>query len=245
MSTESTIIIQARKALAEGTEIDVHVPDDIESVSFSFADGTSCSSISEWFSVSRERGLNDIKLSASEKIIKRRPFGSAYEHTDIVCLWKDGKASRFIRMENWKDGKGSITFNETHYDDDYKKLLCIEDNTEEYKQVLLELKALAEKIKYEYFARAFDTAYRILDGTATPNHDNAPYYIKDLSDDLKNIMLARNVSYVFGGMGSWNDDPRGVSEEMGLGDEYERLTNALIMNMRKSLFYVTNTCFLN
>ena len=48
------------------------------------------------------------------------------------------------------------------------------NNTEEYKQVLLELKALAEKIKYEYFARAFDTAYRILDGTATPNLDNAP-----------------------------------------------------------------------
>ena len=63
MSTESTIIIRARKALAEGTEIDVHVPDNIENVSFYFADRTTCSSIAEWFSVSRERGLEDIKLS--------------------------------------------------------------------------------------------------------------------------------------------------------------------------------------
>lgn len=245
MSTESTIIIRARKALAEGTEIDVHVPDNIESVSFSFADGTTCSSIAEWFSVIRERGLKDIKLSVPEKEIERHPFGAAYEHTDIVCLWKNGKASRFVRSEKWKDGKGAIEFKDIHFDGEYKELISVENNTEEYKQVLLELKALAEKIKYEYFARAFDTAYRVLDGTATPNHDNAPYYIKDLPDDLKDIMLARNISYVFGGMGSWNDDPRGVSEEMGLGDEYERLTNALIMNMRKSLFYVTNTCFLN
>ena len=153
--------------------------------------------------------------------------------------------SRFVRNENWKDGKGTIEFKEIHFDGEYKELVSVENNTEEYKQVLLELKALAEKIKYEHFARAFDTAYRILDGTATPNHDNAPYYIKDLSDDLKDIMLARNVSYVFGGMGSWNDEPQGASQEMGLRDEYERLTNALIMNLRKALFYVTNTCFLN
>jgi hypothetical protein len=45
-------------------------------------------------------------------------------------------------------------------------------------------------------------------------------------------------------MGWWNDDPRGKAEIMGLKDEYDRLTNALIYNMRKALVYVTNTCFM-
>ena len=56
MSTESTIIIRARKALLEGTDIDVHVPDYIESLIFILMDGFSCSSITDWFSTIRERG---------------------------------------------------------------------------------------------------------------------------------------------------------------------------------------------
>lgn len=38
MSTESTIIIRARKALSEGTDIDVFVPDYIESLKFILMD---------------------------------------------------------------------------------------------------------------------------------------------------------------------------------------------------------------
>ncbi len=243
MSTESTIIIRARKALLEGTDIDVHVPDYIESLIFILMDGFSCSSITDWFSTIRERGIKDIKLSAPEKEIKRKLLGAAYEHTDIICFWEDGHVSRFVRSEQWYNGKGDIVFHENPFDGDYKDLLAVEDNTVEYKQVLLELIELAEKIRYKCFAQIFNTAYRILDGTVTPNFESAPYYVKDLSDDLKRIMFARNMSYVFGGMGSWNDDPEGTAEKMGLEDEYGRLTNELIMSMRKSLFYVTNTCW--
>lgn len=243
MSTESTIIIRARKALSEETDIDVFVPDYIESLIFILMDGFSCNSITEWFSTIRERGIKDIKLSEPSKEIKRKPLGSAFEHTDIICFWEDGHVSRFVRSEQWNNDKCDIVFHENPFDGDYKDLLVAEDNTVEYKQGLLELIELAKKIRYKCFAQIFNTAYRILDGTVTPNYESAPYYVRDLSDELKRIMFARNVSDVFGGMGSWNDDPEGTAEKMGLEDEYGRLTNELIMSMRKSIFYVTNTCW--
>ena len=244
MRTESTIIIRARKALLEGTDIDVRIPEYIECLTFILMNGFSCNSITEWFSTIRKRGIKDIKLSAPEEEIKRKLLGAAYEHADIICFWGDGHVSRFVGTEQWNNGKGNIVFHENLFHGDYKDLIAVEDNTAEYKHVLLELKDLAEKIRYKCFSQIFYTAYKILDGTVIPNYESASYYVKDLSDDLKKIMFARNVSNVFGGMGAWNDDPRGKAEIMGLKDEYDRLTNALIYNMRMALVYVTNTCFM-
>lgn len=74
--------------------------------------------------------------------------------------------------------------------------------------------------------------------------ENIPYFLVGMPPHLINIIGATKQSYVFGGMGWWNDDPRGQAEIMGLKDEYNRLTNELIYNMRKALVYVTNTCFM-
>ena len=118
------------------------------------------------------------------------------------------------------------------------------DNSSDYKNVLSELMIFAKKIGYEVFNSFFDTVYKLLDGSLDMSTENIPYFLVGMPPHLINIIGATKQSYVFGGMGWWNDDPRGQAEVMGLKDEYNRLTNELIYNMRKALVYVTNTCFM-
>lgn len=243
MCTESTIVIRARKALATGTDIDIHVPENIESTTFYFRNGRFANSFAEWWNLCKEFGIQDIKLSAPKKDVYHFPFGAAFEENTIICFWNKRDVSQFRINHECVDNKRKMTFYEERFDHDITEVLNAYDNTEDYKHVLHDLSALAEKIGYGHFSSMFDTAYEILDEASTSNHDNAPYYLKDLPDRLKSIMLARNYSYVFGGMGSWNDEPCGAADEMGLGNEYNRLTDELILSMRRSLFYVTNTCW--
>ena len=57
MRTESTIVIRARKALATGADIDIHVPKDIESTTFYFRHGRFANSFTEWWKLCKELGI--------------------------------------------------------------------------------------------------------------------------------------------------------------------------------------------
>lgn len=50
------------------------------------------------------------------------------------------------------------------------------------------------------------------------------------------LFEAANLADVFGGMGSWNDHPWAQAQEMGLLDQYERLSE----NVRLALLYAIN-----
>ena len=49
MSTESTIIIQTRRALASGSDIDLQLPRYVKEMKFIFNDGITARDASEWF----------------------------------------------------------------------------------------------------------------------------------------------------------------------------------------------------
>lgn len=242
MSTESTIVMRARTALKTNKKIEIEVPEHITTIQFKFMRGLTCYGIEDWYDFCRNNGMVDIKMSAPSDAIERNPFGSAFEKDDIVCLWNGGIATAFSGQTDWENGKGTIIFVESEFKGEITELYNVLDITEDYKENLKELKEFAEKIGYKYFGRSFDMAYRLLDNSVTPNYDGIPHYMKDLPERMKTIMMVRHISYVFGGMGSWNDDPAGVAQSMGIKDEYERLTNELILNQRKALFYVTNEC---
>ena len=243
MSIESIIIIQARRALANGSDIELQLPGYLKEMNFTFNDGRTVRDAGEWFSLCRDRKIKDIKISMP-LTVEQHPFEGTNETYDIICVWDNDKISRFIRNEHWED-EGFVYI--------YKEADCLEymddiadpvDNTTEYKYVLSELMVFTKKIGYEVFNSFFDTAYKLLDGSLNMSTENIPYYLVDIPVRLKNIMGATKASYVFGGMGWWNDEPRGHAEMMGFREEYNRLTDELIYNMRKSLVYVTNTCFM-
>ncbi len=49
ISTESTIIIQARRALANGSDIDLQLPKYLKGIKFVFNDGITAKDADEWF----------------------------------------------------------------------------------------------------------------------------------------------------------------------------------------------------
>ena len=243
MSTESTIIIQARRALANGSDIDLQLPKYLKGIKFVFNDGITAKDADEWFSQCLNRNIKDIKIS-SALTVEHHPFEGTNETYDIICVWDNNKTSHFIRNEHREDREFVYTYKEEVCEESVDDLVSVADNTTEYKDVLSELMIFAKKIGYGAFNSFFDTAYKLLDGSLNMSTENIPYYLEGMPMHLINIIGATKQSYVFGGMGWWNDDPREKAEMMGLKDEYDRLTNALIYNMRKALVYVTNTCFM-
>ena len=243
MSTESIIIIQARRALANGSGIELQLPEYLKGMEFTFNDGSTAKDAGEWFSQCRDRKIKDINISLP-LTVEQHPFEGTNETYDIICVWDNDPISRFIRNEHREDREFVYTYKEVVCSEYNDEIVDPVDNTAEYKNVLSELMVFAKKIGYEAFNSFFDTAYKLLDGSLNMSTENIPYYLVDMPVRLKNIIGATQSSYVFGGMGWWNDDPRGKTEIMGLKDEYDRLTNALIYNMRKALVYVTNTCFM-
>ena len=243
MSTESTIIIQTRRALASGSDIDLQLPRYVKEMKFIFNDGITARDASEWFHQCRKRCIKDIKISLA-LTVEQHPFEGMNETYDIICVWDNDQISRFIRNEHREDREFVYTYKEEVCKECVEDLVSVVDNTTEYKDVLSELMIFAKKIGYGAFNSFFDTAYKLLDGSLNMSTENIPYYLEGMPMHLINIIGATKQSYVFGGMGWWNDDPRGKAEIMGFKDEYDRLTNALIYNMRKALVYVTNTCFM-
>ena len=63
----------------------------------------------------------------------------------------------------------------------------------------------------------------------------------DLEENALRMFLAASQADVFGGMGSWNDDPAGIAQEKGLGEEYDRLSKELYVQIRKAVMYAVST----
>ena len=45
---------------------------------------------------------------------------------------------------------------------------------------------------------------------------------------------------VFGGMGSWNDEPGWLAQDKGLGQVYDELSDQLLRNIRSAILFAIN-----
>lgn len=85
MGTESTIIIQARRALANGSDIDLQLPKYLKGMEFVFNDGITAKDADEWFSQCRNRNITDIKIS-SALTVEQHPFEEENVRKDGIEL---------------------------------------------------------------------------------------------------------------------------------------------------------------
>ena len=244
MYTDSKLVIRARIALANNENIEIGQSEDLESVKFFFLDGKEINGIENWFTECKRKNIQDFKYSMRVYIIEESPYlKSTNEETEVVCIWPD-KTTCF-KVKNVISGdKICLEFYEKDFKRNIDELYDKADIVSDFKKNLAELKELAGKLgpTGPFFARRFEVAHMILDEKAKPEYETMPDYLQDLPNKLKDILFARNVSYVFGGMGSWNDDPQGFAEELGLKDDYDRLTDDLIRNRSRALVYVANNC---
>lgn len=82
---------------------------------------------------------------------------------------------------------------------------------DEFARCALALRGLADKLDCPNFAKMMD--------------DTLSCLCDDGLNDRQKLLRAYECSRIFGGMGSWVDNPPFLACELGLSDEYDKITD--------------------
>ena len=245
----SGIVCCARKALYANKDIEFKSSKYVLSIKFVFSSPfilwrtTEAHSVGAWYNICQNRGLRDIKFLVPAETNQRHLLGFANTSQGaIVCFWKNGKASYFVPVWDFdsKHNGWNVCYREQRNITISKDVLSYSNKIEEFKSVLIDIGSFAEKIGFPYFSDVFHKAYEGLCDFGKIDEHNVPEYIPN---ELKGIYYAVETADVFGAMGSWNDSPPCYAEQMGLGEEYNKLSERLFKQLRYHLMHITNQCW--
>mgnify|MGYP003358895655 FL=1 len=237
------IVAAARKALKSGKEICYKPEKYTNKLSFQILPSENGEatelSVSDWFENLKKKGLKDLKLFCPISVEDRGILGfSNTTQSSILCFYKDGKASYFL--PNWKSaspGRGwDVTYTEYEWERPFQDIPHYENNMEEFKDILARIEDLAIKIECDNFAKVFHSARNFLldpeSGKGLAEPQIPPQHLS--------IFRAASAADVFGGMGSWNDEPGWLAQDKGLGQQYDDLSDQLLRNIRLAILYAIN-----
>lgn len=193
----------------------------------------------KWYEYLTKKGLRDIKLltATDNKDIRMLGFANSLRG-GIVCWFKNGEVTEFY--PGWAFDKENRVWN-VHYTEELKLVPFepphFEDNSDDFREVLIEIAELAERIECKAFADIFDRARDILDGGELPEN-KLP--MPKIPEKYLPMFYAADRADVFGAMGSWNDSPPYMAHEKGLDKEYDELSASLLKNIRLAVLYSIN-----
>lgn len=113
------------------------------------------------------------------------------------------------------------------------------DNSAEFENVLVQIRDFASKIGCENFVQTFDNALKTLRGEVAVGEYYAVSFAALPQPSLR-AFAAAGIADVFGAMGSWDDEPPSMAQEMGLGDEYDRLSDELLAQKNLAILFAIN-----
>lgn len=237
------IVAAARKALKNAKEICYKPEKYTNKLSFQILPSKNGEatelSVSDWFENLKEKGLKDLQLFCPISVEDRGILGfSNTTQSSILCFYKDGKASYFL--PNWESaspGRGwDVTYTEYEWERSSQDIPHYENNIEEFKDILTRIENLAIKIECDNFAKVFQSARNfLLDPESGKGLAEPQIPLQHLS-----IFRAASSADVFGGMGSWNDEPGWLAQDKGLGQVYDELSDQLLRNIRSAILFAIN-----
>ena len=237
------IVAAARKALKTDQAILYHPDQYINKICFQILPSKNGEatelSVSDWFEDLKEKGLKDLQLFCPISVEDRGILGfSNTTQSSILCFYKDGKAGYFL--PNWKSasaGRGwDVTYTEYEWERSSQDIPHYENNIEEFKDILTRIENLAIKIECDNFAKVFQSARNfLLDPESGKGLAEPQIPLQHLS-----ILRAASSADVFGGMGSWNDEPGWLAQDKGLGQVYDELSDQLLRNIRSAILFAIN-----
>lgn len=199
--------------------------------------------VEAWFDQLLSMGLQDIKVLCPVAVKDRGLLGfSNATGSSILCFYKSGKVTYYVA--DWQFDSMQSLWNIHYTEQEWKNPPAgkphFKNNTDSFRQILLNISAFAVKIESENFARIFDSARSILDGN--DDYPDQKYGLPLPQIPCKNLRLfeAASLADVFGAMGSWNDSPACAAHEKRLDQEYERLSDELLRNIRLAILYAIN-----
>lgn len=237
------MVISAREAMFTGCDFVYELEKYVFSIKYVFCNNYIAESVEEWFRYCRKHGLIDIQFMIPTKVENRYTLVfSNTGNSSIVCYWQDGRVTYFVA--EWGvdsiSKKWSVIYREQEWVNAPFGRPHFENLIEDYKETLLYLQHFAMRIKCNNFARCFGDAYEALCGNVSPDLLQAYSFVPM---KYRSVFVAISKSDVFGGMGSWNDDPSGIASEMGLKEAYDKLSDKLLAHIRYNMMYVCNECF--
>lgn len=237
------IVAAARKALKNAKEICYKPEKYTNKLSFQILPSKNGEatelSVSDWFENLKEKGLKDLQLFCPISVEDRGILGfSNTTQSSILCFYKDGKAGYFL--PNWKSasaGRGwDVTYTEYEWERSSQDIPHYENNIEEFKDILTRIENLTIKIECDNFAKVFQSARNfLLDPESGKGLAEPQIPLQHLS-----IFRAASSADVFGGMGSWNDEPGWLAQDKGLGQVYDELSDQLLRNIRSAILFAIN-----
>jgi len=235
------IVAAARKALKSGKEICYKPEKYTNKLSFQIlplenGEATELS-VADWFEKLKKKGLKDLQLFCPISVEDRGVLGfSNTTQSSILCFYKDGKAIYSLpNGEAASSGRGwDVTYIEYEWERPLQDLPHYENNIEEFKDILTRIEDLARKIECENFAihsaRNFLLDPESGKGLAEPQ----------IPPQHLSIFRTASAADVFGGMGSWNDEPGWLAQDKELGQVYDELSDQLLRNIRSAILFAIN-----
>ena len=199
--------------------------------------------VSAWYDTCIKKGLQDIKFLEPVTVKDRNILGfSNTTQSSLVCFYEKGKTTYFIAQWEFDSVQKmwNVLYTEHEWDDAPSGKPRFENNTDNLKAVLSQIKELASKIGSDYFAGVFQKALDILSGSS--DYDDIAYDLPlpKIPEENLHIFEAASTADVFGAMGSWNDSPPYMAHEKGMDKEYELLSSELLKQVRLATLYAIN-----
>lgn len=192
-----------------------------------------------WFEKCKQQGLVDLKMMIPTKAEDRRILGFANtSRASVLTFLKNGEVHYWVAR--WEfDSKlrlWNIVYKESVWENAPQGRPGFADNTREFLEVLEQIADLAHQIGADNFETIFREAAAILNKEQEAKVKSE----LPLPESYRHIFEAAARADVFGAMGSWNDDPAYMAHEKGLDEEYNRLSDELLKQMRMAILYAVN-----
>ena len=194
-----------------------------------------------WIARCLEFELKEAGLSLPIRVKDRSFLGfSGANANGIVCRF-EGFDSIFVPQWKYDRDKKAwrVKYVERLWRGMPRDALNARDNSAEFGNVLVQIRDFASKIGCENFAQTFDNALKTLRGEAAVGEYYAVSFAALPQPSLR-AFAAAGIADVFGAMGSWNDEPPYMTQEMGLGDEYDRLSDELLAQKDLAISFAIN-----
>lgn len=193
----------------------------------------------DWFAKCMQQDLVDVKMMIPLKSENRKILGFANtSRASILTFLKNGEVHYWVAR--WEfDSKlrvWNIVYKEAVWQDAPQGRPGFEDNTREFLEVLEQIAQFAHQIGAGNFEKIF------LEAAAILKKEQEAKVKSDLPipENYQHIFDAAARADVFGAMGSWNDDPAYMAHTKGLEEEYNRLSDELLKQMRMAILYAVN-----
>ena len=198
---------------------------------------------SVWFDQCKKKGLVDVAILVPDVVKDRNLLGfSNMTRSILVCYFADHRVTYFTPYWSFDTSihAWDILHTEHAWNNAPPEKPRFSNPRDSFLSVLSKIKAFAEEIGYPNFACLFQKAADILSGAIDTDSVEYPPLLPALPDENQRLFLAASTADVFGGMGSWNDDPTYSAHLKGLDQTYERLSQALFEQTRYAAMYAIN-----